>query len=187
MRVAAAGCDVILHQAAMKSVPRSLEEPERYTDVNVLGTLNVLLAARDASASVVSASSSSVYGDQARFPLTEDAEPRPRSPVCRQQARRRGLLSSVVGVLRRSDGLAPLLQRLRPRAGPGQRLRRGRSRGSPSRASPAARPRSTATGSRRATSRSSTTSSRRTCSRRERPTMRVAVCSTSAAEPNRRR
>ena len=77
---AAKGCDVILHQAAMKSVPRSLEEPERYTDVNVLGTLNVLLAARDASASVVSASSSSVYGDQDRFPLTEDAEPRPRSP-----------------------------------------------------------------------------------------------------------
>ena len=77
---AAKGCDVILHQAAMKSVPRSLEEPERYTDVNVLGTMNVLLAARDASASVVSASSSSVYGDQDRFPLTEDAEPRPRSP-----------------------------------------------------------------------------------------------------------
>ena len=77
---AAKGCDVILHQAAMKSVPRSIEEPERYTDVNVLGTLNVLLAARDASASVVSASSSSVYGDQDRFPLTEDMELRPRSP-----------------------------------------------------------------------------------------------------------
>jgi nucleoside-diphosphate-sugar epimerase len=77
---AAKDCDVILHQAAMKSVPRSIEEPELYTDVNVVGTLNVLLAARDASASVVSASSSSVYGDQDRFPLTEDMEPRPRSP-----------------------------------------------------------------------------------------------------------
>jgi nucleoside-diphosphate-sugar epimerase len=77
---AAKGCDVILHQAAMKSVPRSIEEPERYTDVNVMGTLNVLLAARDASASVVFASSSSVYGDQDRFPLTEDMELRPRSP-----------------------------------------------------------------------------------------------------------
>jgi UDP-N-acetylglucosamine/UDP-N-acetyl-alpha-D-glucosaminouronate 4-epimerase len=72
--------DVILHQAALKSVPLSIEEPERFTDVNVLGTLNVLLAARDSSASVVSASSSSVYGDQDRFPLTEDMEPRPRSP-----------------------------------------------------------------------------------------------------------
>jgi nucleoside-diphosphate-sugar epimerase len=77
---AAKDCAVILHQAAMKSVPRSIEEPERYTDVNVMGTLNVLLAARDASASVVCASSSSVYGDQDRFPLTEDMEPRPRSP-----------------------------------------------------------------------------------------------------------
>jgi nucleoside-diphosphate-sugar epimerase len=77
---AAKDCDVILHQAALKSVPRSIEEPKRFTDVNVLGTLNVLLAARDASASVISASSSSVYGDQDRFPLTEDMEPRPRSP-----------------------------------------------------------------------------------------------------------
>ncbi len=77
---AAKDCDVILHQAAMKSVPRSIEEPERYTDVNVMGTLNVLLAARDASACVVFASSSSVYGDQDRFPLTEDMELRPRSP-----------------------------------------------------------------------------------------------------------
>jgi UDP-N-acetylglucosamine/UDP-N-acetyl-alpha-D-glucosaminouronate 4-epimerase len=77
---AARGCDVILHQAAMKSVPRSIEEPERYTDVNVLGTLHVLLAARDEGAVVVSASSSSVYGDQEHFPVTEEMAPRPRSP-----------------------------------------------------------------------------------------------------------
>jgi len=77
---AANGCDAILHQAAMKSVPRSIEEPERYTDVNVLGTLNVLLAARERSATVVFASSSSVYGDQDRFPQTEEMVPRPRSP-----------------------------------------------------------------------------------------------------------
>ncbi len=77
---AAKGCDVILHQAAMKSVPRSIEEPERYTDVNVGGTLNVLLAARERPASVVFASSSSVYGDQDRFPQTEEIDLRPRSP-----------------------------------------------------------------------------------------------------------
>jgi nucleoside-diphosphate-sugar epimerase len=77
---AAKGCDVILHQAAMKSVPRSIDEPERYTDVNVGGTLNVLLAARERHATVVLASSSSVYGDQDRFPLTEEMVPRPRSP-----------------------------------------------------------------------------------------------------------
>jgi nucleoside-diphosphate-sugar epimerase len=77
---AARDCDVILHQAAMKSVPRSIEDPVRYTDVNVVGTLNVLLAARERPATVVFASSSSVYGDQDRFPLTEDMELRPRSP-----------------------------------------------------------------------------------------------------------
>jgi UDP-glucose 4-epimerase len=77
---AARGCDVILHQAAMKSVPRSIEEPERYTDVNVLGTLHVLLAARDEGAVMVSASSSSVYGDQERYPVTEEMAPRPLSP-----------------------------------------------------------------------------------------------------------
>ncbi len=77
---AAAGCGAILHQAAMKSVPRSVEEPERFTQVNVLGTLHVLQAAREQGASVVLASSSSVYGDQARFPLTEYMAPRPRSP-----------------------------------------------------------------------------------------------------------
>jgi len=77
---AAAGCSAILHQGAMRSVPRSVEQPEKTTDVNVRGTLNVLLAARDCGAAVVFASSSSVYGDQDRFPLREDMEPRPRSP-----------------------------------------------------------------------------------------------------------
>ena len=77
---AAIGCDVILHKAAMKSVPRSVRLPEATTDVNVRGTLNVLLAAREEGASVVFASSSSVYGDQETFPVREDMEPRPRSP-----------------------------------------------------------------------------------------------------------
>jgi nucleoside-diphosphate-sugar epimerase len=77
---AAAGCEVIFHQGAKRSVPRSIEEPELFTDVNVRGTLNVLLAARNENARVVSASSSSVYGDQDRFPLVEAMSPRPRSP-----------------------------------------------------------------------------------------------------------
>lgn len=80
VRRAAANCSAILHQGAMRSVPRSIEQPEKTTDVNVRGTLNVLLAARDAGATVVFASSSSVYGDQDRFPLREEMEPRPRSP-----------------------------------------------------------------------------------------------------------
>jgi UDP-N-acetylglucosamine/UDP-N-acetylgalactosamine 4-epimerase len=77
---AARGCDLVLHHAAMKSVPRSIRLPQVTTDVNVRGTLNVLLAARDVGARVVFASSSSVYGDQQVFPLREDVAPMPRSP-----------------------------------------------------------------------------------------------------------
>ena len=77
---AARGCSAIFHQGAKRSVPRSLAEPVLTADVNIRGTLNVLLAGRDEDAVVVSASSSSVYGDQDRFPLRESDEPRPRSP-----------------------------------------------------------------------------------------------------------
>jgi UDP-glucose 4-epimerase len=80
LRRAAAGCEVVFHQAAMKSVPRSMAEPLAFTEVNVLGTLHVLEAARATGASVVFASSSSVYGDQDRYPVTEAMTPRPRSP-----------------------------------------------------------------------------------------------------------
>ena len=77
---AAAGCDVIFHQAAKRSVPRSLLEPLLYTDVNVGGTMNVLEAARAVGARVVYASSSSVYGDQETLPLHEGMLPAPKSP-----------------------------------------------------------------------------------------------------------
>ncbi|CAN5495994.1 SDR family oxidoreductase [soil metagenome] len=77
---AAAGCEVIFHQAAMRSVPRSMEMPALTSDVNVRGTLNVLLAAHRNSARVVSASSSSVYGEQAEYPLHEGLTPSPQSP-----------------------------------------------------------------------------------------------------------
>jgi UDP-N-acetylglucosamine/UDP-N-acetyl-alpha-D-glucosaminouronate 4-epimerase len=77
---AADGCSVIFHQGAMRSVPRSIAQPAETTDVNVRGTLNVLLAARDMPANVVFASSSSVYGDQETFPLREDMASLLRSP-----------------------------------------------------------------------------------------------------------
>lgn len=77
---AARGCTAIYHQGAKRSVPRSMEQPGLTTDVNVRGTLNVLLAARDAAAVVVAASSSSVYGDQSEFPLRESMTLAPRSP-----------------------------------------------------------------------------------------------------------
>ena len=77
---AAEGVDVIFHQGAKRSVPRSIVEPVATTETNVNGTLNVLLAAQRTGARVVAASSSSVYGDQDSFPLHEEMVPRPKSP-----------------------------------------------------------------------------------------------------------
>lgn len=72
--------DVIFHLGAVRSVPRSMEEPGSTTDVNVRGTANVLIAAARSGSLVVSASSSSVYGEQDRYPLVETMTPDPRSP-----------------------------------------------------------------------------------------------------------
>ncbi len=78
---AAAGCRVIFHQAALPSVPRSVKDPALTNEVNVTGTLNVLLAAREAGAErVVLASSSSIYGDNPEMPRREELTPRPLSP-----------------------------------------------------------------------------------------------------------
>lgn len=75
------GADYVLHQAALRSVPKSLLNPELYNDVNINGTLNILTAARDAKVKrVVVASSSSVYGDVTKFPEREDMYPQLMSP-----------------------------------------------------------------------------------------------------------
>jgi nucleoside-diphosphate-sugar epimerase len=78
---AVAGCEVVFHQAALPSVPRSVADPLTSNATNVTGTLNVLLAARDAGVRrVVFASSSSVYGPTAELPKREDMAPTPVSP-----------------------------------------------------------------------------------------------------------
>jgi nucleoside-diphosphate-sugar epimerase len=77
---AARGCDLIFHQGAVRSVPRSIDDPVRTTEVNVGGTLNVLRAAREEGSRVVFASSSSVYGDRPGLQLHEGMDPQPRSP-----------------------------------------------------------------------------------------------------------
>ncbi|MCZ6776661.1 MAG: SDR family oxidoreductase [Ignavibacteria bacterium] len=75
------GIDVILHQAALPSVPRSVRDPITTNEVNVTGTLNVLKAAKDAKVSrVVYASSSSVYGNNPELPKHEGMIPNPLSP-----------------------------------------------------------------------------------------------------------
>jgi UDP-glucose 4-epimerase len=71
----------VLHQAALPSVPRSIADPLSCYEVNTMGTLNVLIAARDAGVErVVYASSSSIYGDTPVLPKRENMAPNPLSP-----------------------------------------------------------------------------------------------------------
>ncbi len=78
---ASRGVEVIFHQAAMRSVPRSVDDPLGANDNNVTGTLNILTAAREAGVRrVVYASSSSIYGDRPELPKREDQVPAPISP-----------------------------------------------------------------------------------------------------------
>ena len=75
------GVDYVFHQAALPSVQRSIENPVLANEVNICGTLNVLVAARDADVKkVIYASSSSVYGDTPELPKREDMKPDPKSP-----------------------------------------------------------------------------------------------------------
>jgi nucleoside-diphosphate-sugar epimerase len=76
-----AGVDFVFHQAALPSVPRSIDKPWAANAHNVNGTLSVFLAARDAGVRrVVFAASSSVYGDTDQLPKQETMCPQPRSP-----------------------------------------------------------------------------------------------------------
>jgi UDP-N-acetylglucosamine 4-epimerase len=80
-RQACAGVDRVLHQAALGSVPRSLEDPLRTHHANLTGFLNMLVAARDAGVGrFVYAASSSTYGDHPDLPKVEERIGRPLSP-----------------------------------------------------------------------------------------------------------
>ncbi|MEW6619785.1 MAG: SDR family oxidoreductase [bacterium] len=75
------GVNYCFHQAALPSVERSVKDPFTSNEVNITGTLNVLIAARDAGVQrVIYASSSSVYGDTPVLPKREDMKPSPLSP-----------------------------------------------------------------------------------------------------------
>jgi len=83
---AAAGCEVVFHQAAVVSVPKTVEDPVGSAAVNDLGTVKVLEAARGAgSRRVVLASSSAVYGDDPALPKNEGMPPRPLTPYAVQK------------------------------------------------------------------------------------------------------
>ena len=75
------GAEVVFHEAAIPSVPRSVEDPEQTHIASVDGTFNLLLAAREQKVRrVVYAASSSAYGDQPTLPKVEDMSPDPLSP-----------------------------------------------------------------------------------------------------------
>jgi nucleoside-diphosphate-sugar epimerase len=80
------GADIVFHLAALPRVQPSIQNPGETHDINVNGTLSVLLAARDAGVRrVVYSASSSVYGDQDILPISESAEARPLSPYALQK------------------------------------------------------------------------------------------------------
>jgi UDP-N-acetylglucosamine 4-epimerase len=97
------GADVVLHQAALASVPRSMEDPLSTHSANVDGFVNVLLAARSAGVRrVVYASSSSVYGDQSEQPQIESRVGRPLSPYAATKA----IDELYAGTFQRTHGIA---------------------------------------------------------------------------------
>ncbi len=120
------GVDHVLHQAALGSVPRSLQDPITTNAANVTGFLNMLVAARDANAGVKSftyAASSSTYGDHPGLPKVEDAIGKPLSPY----AVTKYVNELYADVFARCYGFnhwPALLQRVRPPARPRRRLRR---------------------------------------------------------------
>ena len=80
-RVAVEGCDYVLHEAALGSVPRSIKDPVTTNEVNIGGFLNMLIAARDAKVKrFVYAASSSTYGDSKELPKVEERIGKPLSP-----------------------------------------------------------------------------------------------------------
>ena len=81
-----AGCDWVFHQGALPSVPRSVEQPVESNQHNIDGTLNLLVAARDAGVKrFLFASSSSIYGDQDAPVKSENLAPSPLSPYALQK------------------------------------------------------------------------------------------------------
>lgn len=92
------GCRFVFHQAALGSVPRSVEQPRRYHEVNVTGTLNLLEACRDAGVQrVMFAASSSAYGDSETLPKVETMPVQAKSPYAANKAAAEALMCAYAG------------------------------------------------------------------------------------------
>ncbi len=159
------GCELVFHQGALPSVPRSVQDPLTSSEINIGGTLNVLLAARDEGVRprrlrLV------VVGLRrcAGLPARRDPGHEPARALRRLQARRRAVLPRRAPGVRPGDRLPALLQRLRPPPGPVLAVQRRLPKFIVAMRDGEA-PTIYGDGSSRATSPISTTSSRRTCSR----------------------
>jgi UDP-N-acetylglucosamine/UDP-N-acetyl-alpha-D-glucosaminouronate 4-epimerase len=114
---AAAGCEVILHEAAIPSVARSLATPRLSNEVNVSGTIEVMLAAaRHRVRRIVLAGSSSVYGIAEELPCRETLRPEPRSPYGASKL----AAEHYVHTLGRQHGVETVVLRYFNVFGPGQ-------------------------------------------------------------------
>jgi UDP-glucose 4-epimerase len=120
LRRAVDGCRFVFHQAAMVSVPRSVEEPLKCAEINVTGTERILEAARDAGAQrVVFASSAAVYGDRPNLPSREDDSIVCCSPYAASKAAGEALMTAFA----RCYGLSTVSLRYFNIFGPRQDLR----------------------------------------------------------------
>ncbi len=118
-RQVCAGTDFVLHQAALGSVPRSLDDPITTHAVNLTGFLNMLVAARDAKVRrFVFAASSSTYGDHPGLPKVEETIGRPLSPYAVTKYADE-LYAGVFARVEDGDDRSPLFQCLWAEAGPG--------------------------------------------------------------------
>jgi nucleoside-diphosphate-sugar epimerase len=178
VHAATRGVELVFHQGALPSVPRSVQDPLTTSAVNVEGTLNVLLAARDEGIRrVVAASSSSVYGNTGTLPRVESSPPDPVSPYAVAKLAAERYCVSFSRVYDLETVVLRYFNVFGPRQDPTSEYAAVVPRASPSRW--------TATASSRATSRSWTTSSPAISSPRTRATP-AGPCSTSRPENGRR-
>jgi nucleoside-diphosphate-sugar epimerase len=94
IRAAIRGHEVVYHLAALVSVPHSYDAPRSYIDTNVTGTLNVLMACRDAGAKMVHTSTSEVYGTAQYTPIDEKHPINPQSPYAASKVAADALVNS---------------------------------------------------------------------------------------------
>jgi len=97
--------DGVFHEAVLASIPRSFKEPERYHEVNAIGSENILKLGKKHDAKVVFASTSSIYGDQTHFPIKEDAEKHPLNPYGQSKLKAEKISSKYVAEGLRAIGL----------------------------------------------------------------------------------